>query len=254
MIKKTLMMAVLIALFFAGNVFAMMGGTMGSARGGMTAGSPGGMMSGSTVQGTNNSRMSGGGMGSGMLGAGGMASGMMKNTMTHGYLDVITPLTTSGEALTAIQAFIDASNSKLHISELWEYETVYKAELSDINRAKALDLLADKVTGAVMPEMGLSMMMNASYGKSLYNMVIAGRKLIITPDQATELAQEFIDSNTLPYTLGEVEIYPGFYKFHTQITDSSGNFGLDIMVNGYNGKIWMDTLLSFPVGEPQLFP
>jgi len=84
-----------------------------------------------------------------------MISGMMGNTMSHGYLDVLEPLTTSNEARTAIHAFIDSANSNLQISELWEYETAYKAELSDINGARAFDLVADKFTDAVSPENGL---------------------------------------------------------------------------------------------------
>ncbi|MBI4594915.1 MAG: hypothetical protein HY730_00880, partial [Candidatus Tectomicrobia bacterium] len=226
--RKILLIGVLISLFLAGNVFAMMGGAMGARNGsttvgaagsmmsgtmgtstsGMAGGNAGGMMSGSTSQGTNSGHMkNGGGMGSGMAGAGGMVSGMMKNTMAHGYLDNLNPLTIPEEALAAIEAFIVASNSDLQISELWEYETVYKAELSDTNSARALDLLADKATGAVMPDMGLSMMMNASYGKSLYKMAILGRKqLPVTQEQATIIAQGFVDKNNetdpnlLPYT------------------------------------------------------
>jgi hypothetical protein len=50
----------------------------------------------------------------------------------------------------------EVSNSSLQISELWEYATVYKAEPSDTNRAKALDLSADKFTCVIRPEMGIS--------------------------------------------------------------------------------------------------
>ena len=148
-----------------------------------------------------------------------------------------------------IQSFIDLSNSGLQISELWEYESAYKAELSDANGERAFDLLADKFTGAVTPEMGMSMMLNASYGNSLYNMPAFWKNLTITPDQATKNAQSFLDKNknSLPYTLEAPETYPGYYKFHTK--DSAGKYGLDIMVNGDNGEIWMNTLLGLPLGK-----
>jgi hypothetical protein len=219
---KTLLIALVVLLFATGTAFAQMGGShMG-----------GGHM--------------GGGMGYGMGGAGGMASGMMGNAMSHGYLDILNPLKDEVEATQVIQAFIGSSNSNLQISELWEYETAYVAELSDINGTKAFDLIADKSTGFVMPEMGFSMMMNASYGRSLYRMPRFGRNLNLTPDQATTIAENFITNNGLGYVLGPPETYPGYYKFHTTL---GVNFGMDIMVNGYNGGIWMNTLLGAPIAK-----
>ncbi|MBI4525371.1 MAG: PepSY domain-containing protein [Deltaproteobacteria bacterium] len=188
----------------------------------------------------------GGGSGYGMRGYGGMVSRMMGKTISHGYLDILTPLENPGDARAAIQSFIDASSSSLQISELWEYETAYKAELSDLNGARAFDLIADRFTGAVAPEMGLSMMMNASYGKGIYKTPSFGKKLKISAEQATAIAQDFVNDNSLSYSLATPEDYPGYYKFHT--TDSTG-FGLDVMVNGYNGGIWMNTVLGKPVGK-----
>jgi len=228
MMKKSYMIA-LVFFLVGGSDFAQLGGGMG---GGGMGGTNGGQM--------------GGGMGSGMVGAGGMVSGMMGNTMSHGYLDVFSPLTDSGDAEDAIQAFLVSSNSNLKISELWEYETAYVAELSDVNGAKAFDLIADKFTGAVTPEMGLSMMMNASYGRSLYKMSGFKKNLNLTPEEATTIAGDFVTDNLLGYTLGLPETYPGYYKFHTTITGST-NPGMDIMVGGYNGGIWMNTLLGVPI-------
>ena len=226
---KTLLIALVILLFVIGTASAQMGG--GHMGGGMGGGMGYGM---------------GRGMGYGMGGAGGMVSGMMGNAMSHGYLDVLNPLNDEVDAREAIQAFIDLSNSDLQISELWEYETAYVAELSDTKGAKAFDLIADKFTGVVMPEMGFSMMMNASYGRTLYKMPPLGRNLNLTPSQAITIAENFIINKGLGYTLGTPETYPGYYKFHT---DFGENFGMDIMVNGYNGKIWMNTLLGAPIGK-----
>ncbi len=186
----------------------------------------------------------GGGMGYGMGGAGGMIQGMMGNTITDGYLDTLNPIDNPDEARTAMQAFIDASNSSLQIYDLWEYGTVYKAELMDTTGAMAFDLVADKFTGVVMPEMGMSMMLNASYGKGMYKTSTSGRTLKVTPSQATNYAQAFIDKNGLGYTLGSPVTYPGYYKFHTT---SGGSPGFDIMVNGYNGEIWMSAIFGLPI-------
>jgi hypothetical protein len=253
--KSRLLMVVMIgSLFIIGSAFAQMGGgNMGPGGGHMMPGpgpmpgprpgpgpgpnpGPGGHM--------------GGGMGSGMMGAGSMVSNMMSNTISDGFLDVLSPLTSADQARLAIEAFITSSNSSLQISELWEYGTVYKAELSDTTGAMAFDLVADKFTGVVMPEMGMSMMLNASYGKGMYKTSAFGRKLTVTPAQATDNAQTFINNNGLGYTLlGSAEAYPGYYKFHTT---SGGAFGPDIMVDGYNGQIWMNTLYGLPIAQIHL--
>jgi hypothetical protein len=233
---RILVIAVAILMLVTGSAFAQMGGggQMGPMPGPMPGPGPGpGHM--------------GGGMGYGMNGAGSMVSGMMGNTISDGYLDSLNPIETPDEARGAIQAFINGSNSNLQISELWEYGTVYKAELSDSKGAMAFDLVADKFTGVVMPEMGLSMMLNASYGKGMYKTSTFGRNLKITPDQATTYAQSFVNKNNLGYALGTPKTYPGYYKFHT--TDVNGTFASDIMVNGYDGEVWMNTLLGLPIAQ-----
>ncbi len=230
---RTFLIGMIMALFLTGGAYAMMGGGTGPGMGGGHMG--GGGMGGGHME---------GGMGYGMAGAGGMLSGMMGNTISHGYLDILNPIETPDEARAAIQAFIDVSNSSLQISELWEYETAYKAELSDTTGAKAFDLIADKFTGVVMPEMGMSMMLNASYGEGMYKTTPFGKNLTLTPDQAKDYAKRFVEKNKLGYILGSPETYPGYYKFHST---SNGKFEIDIMVNGYNGKIWMNTLLGRPV-------
>lgn len=224
----SLVIAIFTMLLVAGSAFAQMGsGHMGNG----TTGASGHM---------------GGGAGYGMTGSGGMVSRLMGNTMSRGYLATVSPLDSVEEARAAIQAFIDASSSGLQISELWEYGTVYKAELSDLNGAQAFDVIADKFTGAAGPEMGLSMMMNASYGKGIYKTPRFGRKLKLSAEQATAIAEDFVRRNALGYTLGTAEDYPGYYKFHT--TDSTG-FGPEIMVNGYNGGVWLNSLLGRPLAS-----
>jgi hypothetical protein len=236
---KSTLVATLVTLLVAGSSLAMMnqpGSGMGTGTGTGNGTAMGGAMGGVPN-----------GPGYGMSGAGGMKNGMLGRTMHNGYLDVLAPIATSQDALTAVQSFISAANSTLQVSEVWEYQTVYKAELSDSNGQKAFDVLADKLTGAVMPEMGFSMMMNASWGKKLQMTPVFGKKLVLTADDATAAAQAFVSKNAtvINYNLGAPETYPGYYKIHT--TNTLGKPGMDIMVNGYNAKIWMNTQLGTPI-------
>jgi hypothetical protein len=235
---RTLVIAVTVLMLATGSALAQMGG------GNMGGPMPGPMPGPGPGPGPNPGSGYGCGNGYGMGGVGGMISGMMGNTLADGYVDILNPITTPEEARAEIQGFIDQSNSGLKISELWEYGTVYKAELMDTKGAMAFDLIVDKFTGAVSPEMGMSMMLNASYGKAMYKTTSFGKNLAFTPQQATDIAKKFVDKNALGYTLGTPEIYPGYYKFHT--TTATG-LGMDIMVNGYNGEIWMNTYLGMPI-------
>lgn len=255
---KSAVVMVLLMSAIAGNSFAMMGGGSGTGNGHMGGGTTGtgttggGHMGGGTTgTGAIVTSSQCRGTGTGMVGAGGMKTGMFGLTMQGGYLDVLTPIATPQDAIAAFQDFVSAANSSLQISEVWEYQTVYKAELSDTTGHKAFDLVADKVTGAVTPEMGFSMMMNATWGKQLQVTPKFAKKATITPEAAATAIQSFLSKNAtvINYTLAAQETYPGYYKFHT--TDALGNPGMDIMVNGYNGGIWMNTQIGAPVGLVQ---
>ena len=191
------------------------------------------------------------GPGSGMAGAGGLKSGIFNQTMKRGYLDLLAPIATADEAVAAVEAFIAAANSTLQVSEVWEYQTVYKIELADAAGVKAFDVVADKLTGSVLPEMGFSMMMNASWGRQLQATPRFAKRTVVTPEAATAAVEAFLAKNVgiIDYTIAAQENYPGFYKFHT--TDAAGNPGMDIMVNGYSGAIWMNTQLGAPVPQIQ---
>jgi hypothetical protein len=251
---KELIIAVFVGLLTVGTSFAQMGGGMGS--GGQQSGG-GGQQSGGGCLGTGGAPGGGHkggnmscGKGYGMNGAGRtMVSGMMGNLISREQLTTLNSIASVDQANTAFQAFISSTGSSLSVGGIWEYNNAYKAELVDTNGARAFDLLADKITGVVTPDMGFSMMMNASYSKGLYKKYKFGKSFSVTPEQATTIAQNFVDNNDLGYTLGAPVTYPGYYKFHTQ--DASYALGMDIMVNGYNGGVWMSTLLGAPLQGPQ---
>ena len=241
---KTVVIGILLAVVVAGTAVAQMGrGHMGAGAG--FVGGPGtGPGTGPGIGTGPGTGYGAGGTGYGYGAAGG--GGMMGNRFAGGYLGTLHPLADAAAAEAAFQAFIGTANGTFQVSELWEYATVYKAELSFPTGAKAFDLIADKFTGAVTQEMGMGLMLTGGYGYGL-STAAAARALTITPAEAQTAAQTFIDSNGLGYTLQAAETYPGYYKFHTTIGSNPASFGMDIMVNGHNGQIWMNTILGLPI-------
>jgi len=251
--KVTVIAALIVTSITATSCAMMNGGQPGTGMGGWNAGGTTGipMVGGHTGAGWVGTGPQSPGPGAGMMGAGRFKSGMHGQIMKNAFLDVLAPFTTPQDAITAIETYIAAANSTLQVSDVWEYQTVYKAELSDVNGQKAFDVAADKLTGSVLPEMGFSMMMNASWGKQLQITPKFGKRTLVTPEAAAAAVGIFLAKNVdvIDYTITAQEAYPGFYKFHT--VDGAGNPGMDIMVNGYNGGIWMNTQLGAPITKIQ---
>ncbi len=154
-------------------------------------------------------------------------------------LDVLTPVVTPDAGLKAVTDFIAEKDADLEICELWDHESAYKAELSDSTGQRVMDVLVDKLTGEVIPDM-MGPMHRPPFFKN---------DLELTAEEATAVAKAFVTKNSavLGYTLTAPELYPGHYKFHTK--DSSGGSGIDIIVDGFEGKIRMSTLLGPPVAQ-----
>ena len=241
---KRLIVAVLVGLLTVGTSLAQMGDGMGGG-GQQNVGDCWG--TGDVLGGGHKGDNMRCGKGYGMSGAGRIVSRMRESLISRERLTILNPIVTVDHANTACQAFINSTGSGLSVGEIWEYDTAYKAELVDTKGARAFDLMADKFTGVVTPATGFSMMMNASYGKGLYKKYKFKKKFSVTPDEATTIAQEFVNNHNLGYTLGTPVTYPGYYKFHTQ---NGPILGMEIMVNGYNGDIWMNTHLGAPLQGP----
>src|SRR3989304_3513085 len=118
----------------------MMGGYGGNGRG------PGGIMGGS------------GGM---MGGSGGMMGGWFgQNTQNQG-----TPISLD-QAVQDVQTYVDNTGNKdLAVDEVMEFQNNFYAVVKEKSTGTgAFELLVDKYTGTVYPEMGPNMMWNTKYG------------------------------------------------------------------------------------------
>jgi hypothetical protein len=153
-----------------------------------------------------------------------------------------TPITLD-EAVEAAEAYIAAyGNSDLELAEVMEFSQNFYAQAREKSTGVyAFELLINPYSGAVHPEPGPNMMWNTKYGHM--GGLMGGwwrgtppAEMTVTPEQARELAQEYLDAQFAGAVVDEeVDTFYGYYTLHTlQDEEISGM----LSVNGYNGQVW----------------
>lgn len=150
--------------------------------------SPQGMMGGDGFW----SGMTGGGM------MGGMQGGMMQMMGGNMLISGGTPYNPNGSLVSLEQAkdianryLASQNNPDIELADLEEWEFNFYVEYKEKSTGtKAFQILTDKYTGMMFPEMGPNMMWNTKYLMGLQ----AGA-MYITEGQARVSAQQFLDVN-----------------------------------------------------------
>ena len=200
---------------------------------GLTACVPGGggMMGGQGGQG--GGVMGGqGGQGGGMMGPSMMGPGMMGG---WGGNNPNAEQITIDEATEAIERYLGAYGQDLALAEVMEFAWNFYAEVEEESTGiHTMELLIDKYTGQVYPEMGPNMMWNTKYGMMGSSYAVT-TEMSVTPEQAKALAQRFLDANLPGVTVGEADTFYGYYTLHTL---RDGQVEGMLSVNGYRGGVW----------------
>jgi len=157
------------------------------------------------------------------------------------YLGGGTPISMD-EATQALRDYV-AGRGKTDLvpTEIMEFERNFYAEIEEKSTGvHAFELLVDKNTGAVYPEMGPNMMWNTKYGmmSSMMGSFRAGAAtadMPVGPDQAKQLAQQYLDRNFPGSTTEEPD---SFYGYHTVHTVKDGRVTGMLSVQGYTGSVW----------------
>ncbi len=176
---------------------------------------------------------SGGQMGSGgMMGSSMMGPGMMGG---WGASNPDAEQITIDEAAEAVERYLGAYGQDLALAEVMEFAWNFYAEVEEESTGiHAMELLIDKYTGQVYPEQGPNMMWNTKYGM-MGSSYTATAEMPITPEQAKTLAQQFLDANPPGVTIGEADVFYGYYTLHTL---RDGQIEGMLSVNGYKGGVW----------------
>ncbi len=171
--------------------------------------------------------------------------GMMRN---YGYNAPYTYTGTTlsiADANTIAQKYVTSiGNTNLEVKQVEEYTNNFYVQVNDKTTVNgALELLINKYTGSIYPEMGPNMMWNTQYGM-MRSGILGGiygpstTTLPVTPNQATTDAQQYLTTYLLGTTTGDVATFPGYYTI--EIVNGTTPYGM-LSVNGYSGQIWYHT-------------
>jgi hypothetical protein len=145
-------------------------------------------------------------------------------------------------AVTIAQRYLTSlNNPDLAIDEVEEYtQNFYVLFYEKSTGNGAFEMLVDKYTGGVYPEMGPNMMWNTKYGMMNGGMMgwFSGTPttaMPITIDQAKANAQQYLSAYIAGTTVGDVDTFYGYY--HIDVLSAGNTYGM-LSVNGYTGQVW----------------
>jgi hypothetical protein len=141
----------------------------------------------------------------------------------------------------AVETYVsDLGFDNLEIAELMEFEHNFYAIVREHDTGiGAMELLVDKTTAAVGPEMGPNMMWNARYGMHRRGGMMGGwtsETNSLSEAQALQSAQRWLDAN-LPGAVVEEHADP-FYGYYTVHTMRDGEIEGMLGVHGTTGQVW----------------
>jgi hypothetical protein len=135
------------------------------------------------------------------------------------------------------------NNADLKVTQVEEYQNNFYVAVGEKSTGNgAFELLINKVTGIVTPEMGPNMMWNTKYtfGMGWCNWArgaIAGTPTV-TADQAKTGAQQYLNSYIAETTTGDITAFPGYYTI--EVLNNGSPYGM-LSVNAFTGQVWYHT-------------
>ena len=194
---------------------------------------------------------------------GGGQYGMGPNMM-GGYYNTnasLTPLTVDQANAAAEKYLADLKNSDLQISEVMIFDNnAYVVVKENSTGNGAFELLVDPASQIAYPEHGPNMMWNLKYGGLSHQSMMSGRdsgmmgasgnmmngwnnttaaEMTVTPQQAIEYAQQYLDSNLSGATAASDPVQ--FYGYYTLDFEKDGKVAGMLSVNGYSRQVFLHT-------------
>ena len=159
-------------------------------------------------------------------------------TYTGAPLNITTATTIAKNYITSL------NNPDLTVKQVEEYSANYYAQVNEKSTGNgAFELLINKYTGSVYPEMGPNMMWNTKYGM-MRGGILGGifgtptATMTVTATQAKTNAQQYLNSYLPGNTTGDITTFYGYYTI--EVLNGSSTYGM-LSVNGYTGQVWYHT-------------
>ena len=152
-----------------------------------------------------------------------------------------TPLTINQAAEIAKTYVASLNNPDLAVTEIEEYTGNFYVKVSEKSTSYgAFELLINKNTGVVRPEMGPNIMWNTKYtfGAGFCNWARGTTTATptVTVEQAKTNAQQYLNGYLQGATVGDVTTFYGYYT--VEVLNSGTTYGM-LSVNGFTGQIWV---------------
>jgi hypothetical protein len=132
--------------------------------------------------------------------------------------------------------------SGLEVTEVMEFQRNYYAIVAEEDTGiGAMELLVDKDSGAIGPEPGPNMIWNTEYGMMGRGSGMMGMggyasgDMTLSPQEAQDVAQRWLDSNLPGRTAGEADEFYGYYTLHFL---NDGQIEGMLSVHGSSGDVW----------------
>jgi hypothetical protein len=163
---------------------------------------------------------------------------------TTPYTNTQTAPLTINQALEIAQNYVNyLNNPDLSVDEVEEFTANFYVLIKEESTGYgAFEVLINKYTGTVTPEMGPNMMWNTKYsfrnGYCNWFNTSPTTTPTVTLQQAKTYAQQYLDSYYPGTTTGDSTTFYGYYTI--EVLGNSGIFGM-LSVNSYTGQVWFHT-------------
>jgi hypothetical protein len=178
----------------------------------------------------------------------GMGPGMMGGFFGRNANANVGPTTLDKAAEIATQ-FAQSFAPNVKVAEVMQFQYNFYAEIVEKDTGiGAQEILIDPTSGAVSPEFGPNMMWNTKYSPMGRGGMMgamrgwlnqSGGQMTVTPDQARQDAQAYLDQAMPGAKVGDdITPFYGYYTLHTFKDDKVSGM---LSVNGYTGQVWYHT-------------
>jgi len=135
------------------------------------------------------------------------------------------------------------SSRTLTVDEVMEFQNNFYASIKEKDSGiGAFEILINRFSGAVSPELGPNMIWNTAYGMmgrgGMMGVAQPDGAMTVSKENAATIAQSWLDRHLKGATTRTAD---PFYGYYTIDFEKGGKLVGMLSVNGYSGQVWLHT-------------